>query len=79
MSECGQCACCYDKHEQCAVEKTEAKEFAYFSGLSKGAQRERERILNLIKSYWCYEVGCNIHIADWPTFIMEIKGTSDEH
>jgi len=41
MSECGQCACCYDKHEQCAVDKTEAKEFASLSGLSPGAQQER--------------------------------------
>jgi len=62
---------------ECANEKTEAKEFAYFSGLSAGAKAERKRILNLIKSYWCYEVGCNIHITDWPQFIMEITGESE--
>ena len=63
--------------EECALDKAEAKEFAYFSGLSAGAKAERIRILNLIKSYWCYEVGCNIHITDWPQFIMEITGESE--
>ena len=60
--------------EECAADKAEAKEFAYFAGLSKGRDAERLRILNLVKSYWCHEVDCNIHITDWRTFIMEIGG-----
>ena len=35
--------------EECAVDKTEAKELAYFSGLLSGRKNERERILKLLK------------------------------
>jgi hypothetical protein len=35
--------------EECAAEKTEAKEFAYFSGLLSGRKNERERIIKLLK------------------------------
>ena len=34
--------------DECAVEKTEAKEFAYFSGLLSGRKNERERIIKLL-------------------------------
>jgi len=61
-------------NDSCAVDKAEAKEFAYFSGLTKGAENERRRILNLIKSYWCGERGCTKHLTNWPDFIMEITG-----
>jgi hypothetical protein len=47
------------------------------AAVALGKEQERKRILNLIKSYWCYEVGCNIHITDWPKFIMEITGESE--
>lgn len=60
--------------DECMTEKTEAKEFAYFSGITKGRNNERNRILNLVKSYWCGEPGCTKHIPDWETFIMEIGG-----
>jgi len=60
--------------DECTVEKTEAKEFAYFAGLSKGRDDERIRILNLVKNYWCPDPFCNIHITDWRTFIKEIGG-----
>ena len=63
--------------DECATDKTEAREFAYFSGLSAGAKAERKRILNLIKSYWCGEPECTNHIPDWETFIMEIAGESE--
>jgi hypothetical protein len=36
--------------DECAVEKTEAKEFAYFSGLSFGAKAERDRIIQLFET-----------------------------
>jgi hypothetical protein len=36
--------------DQCAAEKTEAKEFAYFSGLLSGRKNERERIMKLIET-----------------------------
>lgn len=34
--------------DECAVEKTEAKEFAYLAGLSHGRENERERIIKLL-------------------------------
>ena len=34
-------------NDNCAVDKAEAKEFAYFRGLAKGAQIEQERITRL--------------------------------
>jgi hypothetical protein len=34
--------------EECAAEKTEAKEFAYFSGITTGRNGERKRILEII-------------------------------
>jgi hypothetical protein len=43
MSNCGD--------EECATDKTEAKEFAYFSGLLSGRKNERERIIKLLKDY----------------------------
>jgi hypothetical protein len=36
--------------DECAVEKTEAKEFAYFSGMSFGAKAERDRIIELFET-----------------------------
>ena len=36
--------------EECAADKTEAKEFAYFSGLLSGRKNERERIIKLIET-----------------------------
>jgi hypothetical protein len=36
--------------EECAAEKTEAKEFAYFSGLLSGRKNERKRILALLEA-----------------------------
>lgn len=33
--------------DECAVEKAEAKEFAYFSGLEAGRKKELERILTI--------------------------------
>ena len=33
--------------EDCAAEKTEAKEFAYFSGITTGRNSERNRIIKL--------------------------------
>jgi hypothetical protein len=37
------CSC-----DECATEKTEDKEFAYFSGLLTGRKNERERIIKLL-------------------------------
>ncbi len=36
-------------NDSCAVDKAEAKEFAYFSGLTKGSQLQREQIIRLLK------------------------------
>jgi hypothetical protein len=36
--------------EECAAEKTEAKEFAYFSGITTGRIGERKRILELLET-----------------------------
>jgi ribosomal protein L18 len=36
--------------DECMTEKTEAKEFAYFSGLLTGRKNERERIIKLIET-----------------------------
>lgn len=38
--------------DECMTEKTEAKEFAYFSGLLSGRKNERERIIKLIEEWW---------------------------
>ena len=35
--------------DDCMTEKTEAKEFAYFSGLLSGRKNERERIIKLLQ------------------------------
>ena len=35
--------------EECAADKAEAKEFAYFSGLLSGRKNERERIIKLLE------------------------------
>jgi DNA-binding TFAR19-related protein (PDSD5 family) len=35
--------------DECAADKTEAKEFAYFSGLLTGRKNERERVIKLLK------------------------------
>jgi hypothetical protein len=35
--------------EECAAEKTEAKEYAYFSGIVTGRNGERERIIKLLE------------------------------
>jgi hypothetical protein len=45
-------SCCTDCDE-CATEKTEAKEFAYFSGLLTGRKNERERILEKLMEKVC--------------------------
>lgn len=36
--------------EECAAEKTEAKEYAYFSGMTTGRNYERKRILELLEA-----------------------------
>jgi hypothetical protein len=36
--------------DECAADKTEAKEFAYFSGLLTGRKNERERIVKLFQN-----------------------------
>jgi hypothetical protein len=36
--------------EECAAEKTEAKEFAYFSGITTGRIGERKRIMELLET-----------------------------
>lgn len=36
--------------EECMTEKTEAKEFAYFSGITTGRNGERERIIKLFQN-----------------------------
>ncbi len=41
MSNCGD--------DECMTEKTEAKEFAYFSGLLTGRKNERERIIKALE------------------------------
>jgi hypothetical protein len=38
-------------------------------------QAERERILELIKSYWCGQPDCKEHTTNWPHLIENIKGT----
>lgn len=43
MSCCTQC-------DECATEKTEAKEFAYFSGIVTGCNHERKRIIGLFEN-----------------------------
>lgn len=57
----------------CMIEKAEAKEFAYFAGLTEGAKRERKRILRLISDYWCGEPNCKKHGTDWEDFIKAIE------
>jgi hypothetical protein len=36
--------------DECAADKAEAKEWAYFSGLSFGAKAERDRIIELFET-----------------------------
>jgi len=36
--------------EECAADKAEAKEFAYFCGLLTGRKNERERIIKLFEN-----------------------------
>jgi hypothetical protein len=36
--------------DECAAEKTEAKEYAYFSGMTTGRNYERKRILALLEA-----------------------------
>lgn len=36
--------------DECMTEKTEAKEFAYFSGITTGRNGERERIIKLFQN-----------------------------
>lgn len=40
----------------------------------QGAQAERERNLELIKSYYCGEPGCTKHPANMADLILRIKG-----
>lgn len=42
MSNCGD--------EECMTEKTEAKEFAYFSGMTTGRNYERKRIIGILEN-----------------------------
>ena len=35
--------------DECSVEKAEAKEFAYFSGLTKGVRMELARVLYILE------------------------------
>jgi len=35
--------------DECSVEKAEAKEFAYFSGLTKGVRMELARVLHILE------------------------------
>lgn len=37
-------------NDECAVEKAEAKEYAYFSGLTTGSKYQRKRILELLEA-----------------------------
>jgi hypothetical protein len=43
--------------------------------IEQGVQQERERILQLVKSYWCGEPNCREHTTNWPHLIENIKGT----
>jgi hypothetical protein len=36
--------------EECAADKAEAKEFAYFSGITTGRNGERERVIKLFQN-----------------------------
>jgi hypothetical protein len=36
--------------DECAVEKAEAKEWAYFSGITTGRNGERERVIKLFQN-----------------------------
>lgn len=36
--------------DECATEKTEAREFAYFSGIATGRRGERERIIRIFEN-----------------------------
>lgn len=36
--------------DECMTEKTEAREFAYFSGITTGRNGERERIIKLFQN-----------------------------
>lgn len=40
----------------------------------QGELRERERILELVKSFWCGEPGCTLHSTDWVRLLQELKG-----
>jgi hypothetical protein len=37
--------------DECMTEKTEAKEFAYFSGITTGRNGERNRIIDLLRDH----------------------------
>lgn len=60
--------------DECAVEKADASEFAFFSGVKNGAIAEQERIIKLLASYWCGEPGCDIHPVRMDWVISAIKG-----
>jgi hypothetical protein len=42
--------------------------------IDQGVQQERERILNLLKYYWCGEPECKEHTTNWPHLIENVKG-----
>jgi hypothetical protein len=59
--------------EDCAADKAEAKEFAYFSGLSAGAKAERHRVHETIKVYFCGDFECEKHVMNWKEFILALR------
>ena len=36
--------------DECATDKTEAKEFAYFSGIAKGVSMELSRVISVLRA-----------------------------
>jgi hypothetical protein len=58
-------------NDSCAVDKAEAKEFAYFSGLTKGAQIERERIIKIIRQLQDEAYQARTGLDDNGVYILE--------
>lgn len=52
----------------------EMKDLATALAFEGGIQAERERILELVKSYYCGEPGCTKHFANMSDLIERIKG-----
>lgn len=60
--------------DECAVEKSDAAEFAFLTGVKNGAIAEQDRIIKLLADFWCGEPACSKHPIRMDWVIAAIKG-----